>query len=69
MVHTVARSRDSRRPGLMVDTGPEIALYFPRTTAMEELKPVVESTLALQGVDPTTLLAVHSLEALSEKPS
>jgi len=37
-----------------------IALYFPQTAAMEALKPVVESALAVHGIDPTALLAVHS---------
>jgi len=37
-----------------------IALYFPQTAAMEELKPVVESALAIKGIDQPTLLDVHS---------
>ncbi|MDT8311865.1 MAG: restriction endonuclease subunit R, partial [Methylophaga sp.] len=37
-----------------------MALYFPQTDAMDELKPAVESALAQKGIDPTTVLAVHS---------
>jgi len=37
-----------------------IALYFPQTETMEDLRPAVESALALKGIDPTTILAVHS---------
>lgn len=37
-----------------------LALYFPQTAAMDELRPAVESALALKGVDASTVLAVHS---------
>ena len=37
-----------------------LALYFPQTEAMEDLRPVVESTLARRGIDASTVLAVHS---------
>lgn len=37
-----------------------LALYFPQTAAMDELRPTVESALALKGVDASTVLAVHS---------
>lgn len=37
-----------------------LALYFPQTEAMEELRPAVESTLARRGIDAATVLAVHS---------
>jgi hypothetical protein len=37
-----------------------LALYFPQTQAMEELQPVIESILALKGIDATTVLPVHS---------
>lgn len=37
-----------------------LALYFPQTDAMEDLRPAVESALAQRGIDPTAVLAVHS---------
>jgi len=37
-----------------------LALYFPRTDTLEELRPAVESALALKGVDASQVLAVHS---------
>lgn len=37
-----------------------LALYFPQTESLDELKPAVESALAIKGIDPTTVLAVHS---------
>lgn len=37
-----------------------MALYFPQTDTMDELRPAVESALALKGIDPTTVLPVHS---------
>lgn len=37
-----------------------LALYFPQTAAMDELRPTVESALALKGMDASTVLAVHS---------
>jgi hypothetical protein len=37
-----------------------LALYFPQTEALDELRPAVESALALQGVDASSVLAVHS---------
>lgn len=40
-----------------------LALYFPQTGAMEDLRPVVESTLARLGQDASTVLAVHSKSA------
>ncbi len=37
-----------------------LALYFPQTEALEELRPAVESALAAKGMDTSTILAVHS---------
>lgn len=37
-----------------------LALYFPQTEALEELRPSVESALALKGYDTSAVLAVHS---------
>lgn len=37
-----------------------MALYFPQTKAMDELRPAVESALAQKGIDTTTVLPVHS---------
>jgi hypothetical protein len=37
-----------------------LALYFPQTETLDALRPAVESALALKGIDPTTVLAVHS---------
>lgn len=37
-----------------------MALYFPQTALLDQLKPAIESALALKGIDPTTVLAVHS---------
>jgi type III restriction enzyme len=41
-------------------TPARMALYFPQTETMDELRPAVESALALKGIDPTTVLPVHS---------
>lgn len=37
-----------------------MALYFPQTETMDELRPAIESALAMKGIDPTTVLPVHS---------
>ena len=37
-----------------------LALYFPNTSTLDELRPAVDSALALQGIDTATVLAVHS---------
>ncbi|WP_376691294.1 restriction endonuclease subunit R [Wenzhouxiangella sp. EGI_FJ10409] len=37
-----------------------IALYFPQTDVMDKARPVVESALALKGIDPTVVLPVHA---------
>ena len=37
-----------------------LALYFPQTDAMEQLRPAVESALALAGKDVACVLSVHS---------
>ena len=37
-----------------------LALYFPQTESMEQLRPTVESALAQAGKDVSTVLAVHS---------
>ncbi len=37
-----------------------MALYFPQTDLMETARPLVESALALKGIDPTVVLAVHA---------
>lgn len=44
-----------------------LALYFPQTDSMDELKPAVESALALKGIDPTTILPVHSKSSEENK--
>ncbi len=36
-----------------------LALYFPQIDTLQELRPVVESTLALKGIDPSTVLEFH----------
>ena len=42
------------------DAPARLALYFPQTALMESLKPLVESALAMKGIDPTVVLPVHS---------
>lgn len=37
-----------------------MALYFPQTEVMDKARPVVESALALKGIDPTVVLPVHA---------
>lgn len=52
---------DDYWPVTIEDGSPaRLALYFPQTEAMDELRPAVESALALKGIDPTSVLPVHS---------
>lgn len=37
-----------------------LALYFPQTEAMDELRPTIESALAQEGKDVSAVLSVHS---------
>jgi len=37
-----------------------LALYFPNTKTLDELRPTVDSALALHGIDVSSVLAVHS---------
>jgi type III restriction enzyme len=44
-----------------------MALYFPQTDAMEAARPLVESALALKGIDPTVVLAVHAKSSQEQR--
>jgi len=37
-----------------------LALYFPQTQAMDELRPAIETVLAMRGIDAATVLPVHN---------
>ncbi|BCO30139.1 hypothetical protein TspCOW1_02420 [Thiohalobacter sp. COW1] len=37
-----------------------LALYFPNTNTLDDLRPAVDSALALKGIDTSSVLAVHS---------
>ena len=44
-----------------------LALYFPQTEALEDLRPVIESVLAQRQIDTTAVLTVHSKSTASTK--
>jgi hypothetical protein len=44
-----------------------LALYFPNTAALDELRPAVDSALAGRGHDPACVLAVHSKSSSETK--
>lgn len=46
-----------------------LALYFPKIETRDELRGIIESTLALRGIDPDTILAVDGKSSDSVKQS
>lgn len=52
--------RDYGRVALLDGTPAKLAIYFPQTDDVEQLRPVIETSLASLGLPPTTILEHHT---------